>query len=96
VVGTLAFGGIDVVVVMLFFAALGLTLEANNYPPAGVVLGLVLGPIVETSLRRALLMTGFHFWAVSSRPVTAGLLVVALGFLLAPAWQRLSRPSGPE
>jgi putative tricarboxylic transport membrane protein len=91
VVGTLAFGGLGVVVVMLFFAALGLTLEANQYPLAGVVLGLVLGPIVETSLRRALLMTGFDFWAVVSRPVTAGLLLVALGFLLAPAGRRLWR-----
>jgi putative tricarboxylic transport membrane protein len=98
VVGTLAFGGVEVVVVMLFFAALGFTLEANHYPLAGIVLGLVLGPIVETSLRRALLMTGFDFWAVISRPVTAGLLLVALGFLLAPAsrwlWWRFGSQAG--
>jgi len=86
VIGSLSFGDVNAVAIMLCFAVLGLILEATGYPLAPVVLGLVLGPIVEISLRRALLMTNFDFLALLTRPITAGLLLVALGFLLAPLW----------
>lgn len=89
VIGALSFGDINSVAIMLVFAVLGLILEAGGYPFAPVVLGLVLGPIVEISLRRALLMTGFDFWAVVSKPLTLTLLTLAMVFLLAPSFGRL-------
>jgi putative tricarboxylic transport membrane protein len=84
-IGALAFGDINSVAIMLAFAVLGLLLEATNYPLAPVVIGLVLGQIVEVSLRRALLMTDFDFWAVFSRPLTATFLLLALAFLVLPS-----------
>ena len=66
------------------FAVLGLVLEAADYPLAPVVLGMVLGPIVETSLRRALLMEGMDLTAVVARPLAGTLLLLAIAFLLAP------------
>lgn len=96
VIGALAFGDINAVMVMLAFAMLGLVLEAFDYPLAPIVLGLVLGPIVEFSLRRALLMSGFDFMILIERPITAGLLAVALLFIVAPLlrplWQRIANP----
>ena len=92
VIGSLAFGDVNSVAVMLAFAMLGLVLEATRYPLAPVVLGMVLGPIIEASLRRALLMTNFDLGALVSRPITAALLTIALLFLLAPLagalWRR--------
>ncbi len=97
VIGSLAFGDVNSVAVMLAFALLGLALEAARYPLAPVVLGMVLGPIVETSLRRALLMTDFDVVALLSRPITATLLIVALLFVTAPMavglWRHLVRQS---
>lgn len=91
VIGSLSFGDVNSVAVMLAFAVLGLVLEATRYPLAPVVLGMVLGPIVETSLRRALLMSGFDFWEILTRPLTAVLLSVAVVFLLTPGAHALWR-----
>lgn len=91
VIGSLAFGDVNSVAVMLVFAVLGLTLEAARYPLAPVVLGLVLGPIIEISLRRALLMTNFDFGVLLLRPVTAGLLLISLLFLFSPLLSQLYR-----
>ena len=94
VIGSLSFGDVNSVAVMLAFAVLGLVLEATRYPLAPVVLGMVLGPIVETSLRRALLMSGFDLWEILTRPLTAVLLSVAVVFVLAPGartlWRRVT------
>jgi putative tricarboxylic transport membrane protein len=94
VIGSLSFGDVNSVAVMLAFAVLGLVLEATRYPLAPVVLGMVLGPIVETSLRRALLMSGFDFWEILTRPLTAVLLSVAVVFVVAPGartlWRRVT------
>lgn len=95
VIGSLTFGDVNSVAVMLAFAILGLVLEAAKYPLAPVVLGMVLGPIIEISLRRALLMTDFDFWVLLTRPLTAGLLLASIGFLLGPSvgglWRGLRR-----
>jgi putative tricarboxylic transport membrane protein len=91
IIGSLAFGDLNAVMIMLVFALVGLALEAFDYPLAPVVLGLVLGPIVEFSLRRALLMSDFDFLVLVQRPITAVLLAVAIMFLTAPLWRLLWR-----
>lgn len=91
IIGSLAFGDLNAVMIMLIFALVGLALEAFDYPLAPVVLGLVLGPIVEFSLRRALLMSDFDFLVLVQRPITAVLLAVAIMFLTAPLWRLLWR-----
>lgn len=95
IIGSLSFGDVNSVAVMLAFALLGLVLEATRYPLAPVVLGMVLGPIVETSLRRALLMSGFDLWEILTRPLTAVLLLVAVIFVTAPLVRSLWRHIAP-
>lgn len=95
IIGSLSFGDVNSVAVMLAFALLGLVLEATRYPLAPVVLGMVLGPIVETSLRRALLMSGFDLWEILTRPLTAVLLLVAVIFVTAPLVRPLWRHIAP-
>ncbi len=69
-------------VVMLVFGALGFILRRLDYPIAPLIIGLVLGPIAEISLRRAMLMNDFDIVAVVSRPITATLLILAFASLL--------------
>lgn len=65
-----------------FVGALGYALKKLDYPLAPLVLGVILGPIAETNLRRAL-MTDGDWTAFFTRPISLGLLLAAL---LSIAW----------
>ena len=84
VTGALAIGGLTALGVMLAFAIFGVVLLLLGVPVVPLILGLVLGPIIEVSLRRALLMSGDEVWPLLSRPLTAGLLAASIIVLLAP------------
>jgi putative tricarboxylic transport membrane protein len=84
VIGSLSFGDVNAAGLMLAFACIGLVLELAGYPLAPVILGLVLSPIIEVSIRRALIMANDDMLAVLSRPITATILTIALVFLVAP------------
>jgi putative tricarboxylic transport membrane protein len=69
------------------FGILGWVMRRNGFPTAPVVLGLILGFLAETSLRRALLMGDWTIFF--TRPVSLILLVLAvLSFLYPLAKQR--------
>ena len=57
IVGALSLGDYNGVIVMFIFAVIGYFLNKYGYPSAPVVLGLVLGPILEDSMRRALMIS---------------------------------------
>lgn len=77
IIGSLSYGNLQAVTLMLVFAGIGLLLELARYPLGPVILGLVLAPIVEVSLRRALLMEG-SVLEVVTRPIAGSILMVAL------------------
>jgi putative tricarboxylic transport membrane protein len=91
-VGAAALGDIYGMKVMFLFAILGFLMESCGFPVAPMVLGYVLGPIAETSLRRALLIADFDLAALVLRPITAALLLLALASALYPILQ--SRRTG--
>jgi len=72
--------------------ALGLLLQRYGYPVAPIVLGLILGPMLETHFRRALIISRGDYGVFLQRPIAAGLLTVAAVYLLLPllswAWRR--------
>lgn len=68
------------VFVMFTFGILGYFLEKYKYPVAPVVLGLILGPIIESGLTVGLVLMDYNLLAFVSRPITAVLLVLALSF----------------
>jgi putative tricarboxylic transport membrane protein len=49
-----------------------------------LILGLVLGPIVETNLRRAIMLEQGNVLAVFTKPITAVLIIVSIASLLLP------------
>lgn len=72
----------DVVIVWLLGVAAFL-LRRYGFPIAPVLLGLVLGPLIEQDLRRSLAMSSGDFSIFLTRPVAGGILaVVALTALL--------------
>jgi putative tricarboxylic transport membrane protein len=62
---------------MLGFGALGYLFDRARIPTAPLVIGLVLGPLLDTSLAQSLLI-GYGNWGVfMESPVAAGLLMLA-------------------
>jgi len=78
--------------VMVIFGVLGFVLQRYGYPVAPIVLGLILGPMLETHFRRALIISRGDYAIFLQRPIAAGLIAVAVVYLLLPilarAWRR--------
>ena len=55
-----------------------------DFPIAPVVVGLILGPVAEAQLRRAMLISLGDPMVLLQSPISATLLMVALIALLAP------------
>ena len=62
-----------------------------KYPLAPVVLGLILGPILEANLRRSLLMSRDGFGIFLDRPVAATLVIIDVAILLGFAVTRFHK-----
>ena len=90
-VGANAMGNISGMMMMFLFAILGFVMEKYDYSVAPMILGLVLGPIIEPSFRRALMMQENDLFAVLTRPITALLLVVSVIITITPILWRVRR-----
>ena len=67
-----------VLVVMLGFGLLGFVLRAMAYPMAPLVLGLVLGDILDKSLRRGLVLSDGGLGPFLTRPISLVLWLMIL------------------
>src|SRR5215210_871232 len=66
------------------FGLLGYLMRRFDYPIAPIVIGLILGPVAEAQLRRALSISLGDPIALVESPIAAGLLAVAAVALFAP------------
>jgi TctA family transporter len=66
----------------LFFGLLGYLFIKLDCEPAPLLLGFVLGPMMEDNLRRAMLLSRGNAAVFVTRPLSLGLLVVALALLI--------------
>jgi putative tricarboxylic transport membrane protein len=64
------------------FGVVGYIFHKLSCEPAPLLLGLILGPMMEENLRRALLLSRGDWGVLVSRPISAGLLVAAAMLLL--------------
>lgn len=71
------------VVVMAAFGVLGYVFRKLDCEPAPLMLGLVLGPMLEENFRRAMMLSGGDGSVFLTRPISAGLLAVAAVLLVA-------------
>jgi putative tricarboxylic transport membrane protein len=71
----------DVLLVNIF-GMVGYLLKRYEFEAAPLILGLVLGPMFENSLRRSLLMSEGSPWIFFQRPISAVFLLVAIVFLI--------------
>ena len=77
--------------IMLIMGVVGYALRKFGFDPAPLVLGLVIAPILEQSLRQSLIMSNGHYTIFFERPIALGLILVSIALLLLSAWQAFSR-----
>lgn len=75
----------------LFFGVLGLGMKRSGFPLVPAVLGLILGPMIETSYRRALSISSGSHWTFVQHPISLVLLILAVASLAAPVLRRRHR-----
>ena len=77
--------------VMFAFGLIGLLFRAANYPLAPVVIGMILGPILEANFRRSLLISREGYWIFLDRPVSASLVTINALLILAMIYITIKR-----
>jgi putative tricarboxylic transport membrane protein len=82
-IGAFSVGGsVGDVVSMLVIGVLGYILRKFKFPLIPVVIGLVLGDLVEISMRRALILSDGSFAVFFQDPISLGLLIAAAASLV--------------
>ncbi len=71
--------------IMLIMGVVGYALKKFGFDPAPLVLGLVIAPIFEQSLRQSLIMSNGNYLIFFQRPIALGLVIVSIGLLLLAA-----------
>ena len=70
------------ILLMALFGVLGYVLRKLDCEPAPLMLGFVLGPLLEENLGRALLLSGGDPTVFATRPISGSLLAAAALLLL--------------
>ena len=84
------------IIILLVVGVVGYFLRRFGYPIAPLVIGLILGPMAEAQLRRALQLSQGDLTALVTRPFAAGCyialaLIIALGLWLRRRQSRMER-----
>jgi putative tricarboxylic transport membrane protein len=72
------------IMLMVIAGVVGYAFTALGFNAAALVLGLVLGEMCETNLRRAIMLESGDIAAVFSKPITAVLMVACVAMLVYP------------
>jgi putative tricarboxylic transport membrane protein len=76
---------------MIVFGAIGYVMRLLRYEAAPLILGFVLGPMFEESLRQSLLVSNGSFMIFINRPISAAALACAFLLLLSNVLPHLKR-----
>jgi putative tricarboxylic transport membrane protein len=71
-------------ILMLVFGVVGFLMRKTGFPLAPLVLGLVLGGLIEVNFRRALTYSYGDFSTFYSSPITMGLWIITIASIVAP------------
>jgi len=67
---------------VLVFGVVGAIFLALDFPVAPILLGYVLGPLVEENFRRALLLSRGDLTVFFRKPISLGFMTVCIGLIL--------------
>jgi putative tricarboxylic transport membrane protein len=84
------------IIIMVVFGIVGFFMRRVGYEGAPFILAMVLGPIMETSLRQSLLISRGNFNIFITRPICAVLITLTAAFLIWPMLRGRKRGARPE
>ncbi|WP_212934196.1 tripartite tricarboxylate transporter permease [Robertmurraya siralis] len=88
VVGSYSLGNNYFDVVVMFVAGvIGYFLKKFEFPASPIILGLILGPMMESNFRRSLVMSEGDISIFFTRPITVVLLTIAIITLFTPIFK---------
>jgi putative tricarboxylic transport membrane protein len=92
IVGSYSVNGsyLDIVVLMVF-GGIGYLIRKLKFEAAPLILGFILGPMIEVAFRQSLLISNGSFSIFVSRPISLGFFVITLVLLISSplmAWLR--------
>jgi putative tricarboxylic transport membrane protein len=73
------------------FGAIGYWLLKHDFEPAPMLLGFVLGPLMEENLRRAMLIARGDWTVFFTRPISGVLLGIAIFLLIVAAMPKIRK-----
>ena len=82
--------------IMMLFGVIGYLLEKFRFPVSPIVLGLILGPMVESEFRRSLLLSQGDYSIFYARPITMLILALTLFSVIAAYVQQRRRKQRPR
>ena len=68
--------------IMFACGIVGYSFKKFKYPIAPMIIGLVLGPLTEVSLRKGMFMMDYELYPFLMRPISGTILVIAVGSVL--------------
>jgi putative tricarboxylic transport membrane protein len=80
---------------MVAFGIMGYLMRKGGFPPAPLILSMILGPILERSLQQSLISSGGDPSTFIQRPISAALLCVAAFLMLTPILKRIWKGNPP-
>ena len=81
---------------MAFFGVVGYIFKKIDVPLAPMILTIILGPLMEQSLRQSLEMSRGSFWIFIEHPIALGFILVALTFVLVSTFGIASKVRGAD
>jgi len=75
--------------VMLISGIIGYFMQRYGFPASPVILALILGPMAESNLRRALVMSEGSYGIFFTRPIACTLIILAILTLFTPLFRML-------
>jgi len=75
--------------ITLGFGVLGYYMRKYRYGLPSMVLGMILGPLCESSFTRAMLIADYNFLSIVTRPITGSLLALCVLSFFYPLIRKL-------
>jgi len=76
--------------ILIISGVIGFILRKLSFSPAPIILGLILGPIFETNLRRAVLLSDGNWSTYVTRPISLFFLISVVLILFGPyIWSKV-------
>ena len=76
---------------LIAFGAFGYVMLKFRYPFPPLILGFILGPLIEQNMRSALMSTRGSFLPFFERPLSAAFLLLAMAFVCITVWRAVGR-----